>query len=122
MASKGKTYENSPLTPENFAEFITLIYKNKINSNNALEILDQMVEKGGDPTDILEDRGLHLLENVSDLEPIIDKIIKNNPAQVEQFKKGKTTLMQFFLGQVMKESQGKANPKMAEDLITQKLS
>lgn len=122
MASKGKTFENSPLTPENFAEFITLIYKNKINSNNALEILDQMVEKGGDPTDILEDRGLHLLENVSDLEPIIDKIIKNNPAQVEQFKKGKTALMQFFLGQVMKESQGKANPKMAEDLITQKLS
>jgi len=87
-----------------------------------VEILVRMVESGGDPTDILEDQGLRLLENVSDIEPIIDKIIKDNPDQVDQFKKGKTVILQFLIGQVMKETHGKANPKMAEDLFIQKLT
>ncbi|KKS40870.1 MAG: Aspartyl/glutamyl-tRNA(Asn/Gln) amidotransferase subunit B [Candidatus Kuenenbacteria bacterium GW2011_GWA2_42_15] len=122
MTAKNHTFADCPLTPENFAEFITLIYKNKINSKNAVEILVRMVESGGDPTDILEDQGLRLLENVSDIEPIIDKIIKDNPDQVDQFKKGKTVILQFLIGQVMKETHGKANPKMAEDLFIQKLT
>ena len=81
-----------------------------------------MVATGADPSNILEDQGLHLLEDVSDLEPIVDKVIKDNPDQVNQFKAGKTTLLKFFIGQVMKESGGKANPKMAEELLLQKLN
>ncbi|NMB47981.1 Asp-tRNA(Asn)/Glu-tRNA(Gln) amidotransferase subunit GatB [Candidatus Kuenenbacteria bacterium] len=122
LAAKGKTLDSTPLTPENFAEFITLIYKNKINSKNAVDILALMVENGGDPTSILADQGLRLLENIGDLAPLVDKIIADNPGQVEQFKKGKTALLQFFLGQLMKGTRGQANPKMAEELFLQKLS
>ncbi|HRY63258.1 MAG TPA: Asp-tRNA(Asn)/Glu-tRNA(Gln) amidotransferase subunit GatB [Patescibacteria group bacterium] len=122
LTGKEKTFETLPLTPENFAEFITLIYKNKINSKNALQILEQMVESGGDPTSILEDQGLHLLEDVSDIDPVVDKVIADNPEQVEQFKKGKTAVMQFLIGQVMKETKGRVNPKMAEELLIQKLT
>jgi len=110
------------VTPENFAEFITLIYKNKINSASAQKLLETMIDTGGDPSDILEDQGLHLMEDVGDLEPIVDKVIAENPDQLKQFKAGKTTLLKFFIGQVMKESQGKANPKMAEELLLQKLT
>ncbi len=113
---------NLKVTPENFAEFITLIYQSRINSKNALALLEKMVLTGGDPSNILEEEGLRLIDDVGDLEPIIDKVIKNNQIQVEQFKNGKTTILKYLIGQVMKESKGKANPKMAEDLLLQKLT
>ena len=81
-----------------------------------------MVDTGADPTNILEDQGMHLMEDVGDLEPIIDQVIKNNPDQVAVFKAGKTVLLRFLIGAVMKESRGKANPQMAEDILLQKLT
>ncbi|OGG87678.1 glutaminyl-tRNA synthase (glutamine-hydrolyzing) subunit B [Candidatus Kuenenbacteria bacterium RIFCSPHIGHO2_02_FULL_39_13] len=122
MAAKKISFLNLKVTPENFAEFITLIYKNKVNSANAQKILITMVDTGADPTNILEDQGMHLMEDVGDLEPIVDQVIKNNPDQIQAFKTGKTVLLKFFIGAVMKESHGKANPKMAEDLLLQKLT
>ncbi|MFH1890190.1 MAG: Asp-tRNA(Asn)/Glu-tRNA(Gln) amidotransferase subunit GatB [Candidatus Kuenenbacteria bacterium] len=113
--------EQSKITAENFAELITLIYKNKVNSKSAQNLLATMVKNGGDPTEILEDEGLHLIEDVSDIEPIVDKVIADNSKQAEQFRLGKQTLLKFFIGQVMKESKGQANPKMAEEMLLQKL-
>jgi len=122
MAAKKISFASLKITPENFAEFITLIYKNKVNSVNAQKILITMVDTGADPTNILEDQGMHLMEDVGDLEPIIDQVIKNNPDQVAVFKAGKTVLLRFLIGAVMKESRGKANPQMAEDILLQKLT
>jgi len=122
LSSHKKTIEQVNLTPENFAEFITLIYASKVNSTNAVKLLEQMIKTGGDPSDILEDQGLHLIENLSDLEPVVDKIIADFPDQVSAYKSGKQTLLKFFIGQTMKATSGKANPKMAEELIIQKLS
>ena len=122
MAAKRISFPNLKVTPENFAEFISLIYKNKVNSANAQKILITMVDTGADPTNILEDQGMHLIEDVADIEPIINQVIKNNPDQVKAFKTGKTVLLRFLIGEVMKESRGKANPKMAEDILLQKLT
>jgi len=122
LSSQNINFTELKITPENFAEFITLIYKNRINSKNALSLLIKMVKNGGDPSNILEEDGLHLMEDVGDLEPIINKVISDHPDQVSQFKAGKQTLLKFFVGQVMKESQGKANPKMAEEILLQKLT
>ena len=122
LSENEQSLDGAPLTPENFAELITLIYKNKINSKSANDILGLMVKNGGDPSSILADQGLRLLENIGDISPLVDKIIADNPSQVEQFKKGKTTLIQFFIGQLMRETKGQANPRMAEDLFLQKLS
>ncbi|PIR05934.1 Asp-tRNA(Asn)/Glu-tRNA(Gln) amidotransferase GatCAB subunit B [Candidatus Kuenenbacteria bacterium CG11_big_fil_rev_8_21_14_0_20_37_9] len=116
------TITSSKISPENFAEFITLIYKSRVNAKTAQNLLNIMLKTGGDPSDILEDEGLYLLENVADLEPIVDKVIRDNPRQVKEFQAGKQTLIKFFIGRTMKESRGKADPKMAEEIFLQKLS
>ncbi len=109
------------ITAENFAEFITIIYQNKINSSIAQKILEKMYQTGKDPSDIMSEEDLSEGTNAQDLENITDQIIKNNHKQVEQYKSGKETVIQFFIGQIMKETKGKANPKEVKDILIYKL-
>ena len=109
------------ISPENMAEFITLVYLNKVNSSAAQIILAAMFKTGGDPTHIMDDQDLAQLEGGEDLEKYIDLIIENNPDQVAEFKAGKDPLIQFFIGLGMKASKGKANPKDLEEIFRQKL-
>jgi len=99
------------ITPENFAEFITLVYQDKINSSAAQKILHVMYNEGGDPTNIMTELGLEQMDNDAELENIIKEVIDKNPAQVEQYKAGKEAVIQFFVGQTMAATKGKANPK-----------
>ncbi|NUM25460.1 MAG: Asp-tRNA(Asn)/Glu-tRNA(Gln) amidotransferase subunit GatB [Candidatus Buchananbacteria bacterium] len=109
------------ITAENFAEFISLVYQNKINSTVAQKILEKMHQTGKDPSVIIEEDDLGSTQDSGALEKIIDQIIINNPKQVEQYKNGKETLIQFFVGQVMKETKGQADPNETKDLLTNKL-
>jgi len=113
----GKTIKDLKLTAENFAELVCLIYQDKVNSSAGQTILDFMYNKGGDPTDIMRDMGLEQLDDAATLETAVKNILANNPAQVEQYKKGKTNVLQFLLGQVMAETKGKANPKIVKELL-----
>jgi aspartyl-tRNA(Asn)/glutamyl-tRNA(Gln) amidotransferase subunit B len=110
------------ITPENFAEFITLIYQNKISGPTALKILEEMMQTGGDPSQIMEEKNLGQISDIGELKKIIETIIDEHPEEAAEYKKGKLTLLQFFIGQVMKKTQGKANPKVAEKIIKNKLS
>lgn len=114
-------WENVPVTPENFAEFVSLIFQGKLNSSSAQTMLQKMVETGGDPSHLLEELGLEQVSDEGELEHIIDTVIKNNPDEVEKYQAGKTELLQFFMGQVMKESKGKANPGTVIPMIQEKL-
>jgi len=105
------------ITAENFAELITLVYQEKINSSAGQKILDEMYKKGGDPTDIMQEMGLEQMDNSEELEEIMKNIIKKNPAQVEEFKNGKEQLIQFFIGQAMAATKGKANPKKVIEIF-----
>lgn len=116
-----KAWADLQITSENFAEFITLIYQNKINSSAAQAILAEMFKTGRDPSQIMEEKNLGQIDDESELESIIDAVIEANPKQVEQFKAGKEAVLQFLVGQVMKETKGKANPKQAGDLLKKKL-
>ena len=109
------------ITPENFAEFITMIYQNKISGPVALKILEEMMLTGKDPSQIMDDGNMGQISNSDELETIIDEIINANPSEVEGYRNGKETLLQFFIGQAMKKTQGKANPQMVENLIKNKL-
>ncbi len=109
------------ITPENFAEFITLIYQNKISGPTAMKILEEMLLTGGDPSQIMESKNLGQISDTDEMEKIIDGIIAENPDEVKSYKAGKTNLIQFFIGQTMKKTQGKANPKIAEEIIKKKL-
>lgn len=109
------------ITPENFAEFITLIYQNKISGPTGLEVLEEMMLAGGDPSQIIETKNLGQISDISKLEKIADEIIKKHPKEAEEYKKGKTSLLQFFIGQIMKKTFGKANPKLTGEILKNKL-
>lgn len=109
------------ISAENFAEFITMIYEDKISSSAAQAMLAEMFETGGDPSNILEEKGLGQVSDEAEIEKITDSVIKNNSKSVGDFKKGKENAIKFLIGQVMKESKGKANPKVAEEILRKKL-
>ncbi|NCN22497.1 Asp-tRNA(Asn)/Glu-tRNA(Gln) amidotransferase GatCAB subunit B, partial [Candidatus Falkowbacteria bacterium] len=103
------------------AELICLIYQNKINSSAGQTLLEFMYNHGGDPSDIMKKMGLEQMDDVAALKKTIAKIISENKEQVEQYKKGKTNVIQFLLGKVMAETGGKANPKITKQLLEEAL-
>ncbi|MBU1036567.1 Asp-tRNA(Asn)/Glu-tRNA(Gln) amidotransferase subunit GatB [Patescibacteria group bacterium] len=109
------------ITPENFAEFISLIYEGRINSSAAQVVLKEMFKTGKDPSDIMEDKNLGQVDDLSQLSEVVDQILKKYPAEAESYKKGKTVLIKFFIGAVMKETKGKANPQRVEEILKEKL-
>lgn len=117
LREENLTIRDIKITPENFAEFITLVYQDKINSSAAQTILKEMYKNGGDPTNIMTDKGLEQMDNEADLEKAVQEIIDKNPAQVEQFKAGKEAVLQFFVGQIMASTRGKANPKKVIEIL-----
>lgn len=105
------------ITPENFAELIYMTFIGEISSSGAQEVLKEMFRTGGDPSQIIESKNLKQVSNAEELEAVIKEVIKNNPQPVEDYKKGKETALQFLVGQVMKTSKGKANPKLIDKIL-----
>ncbi|MEI6836067.1 MAG: Asp-tRNA(Asn)/Glu-tRNA(Gln) amidotransferase subunit GatB [Candidatus Falkowbacteria bacterium] len=105
------------ITPENFAELVCLIYQGKINSSAGQTILKEMYANGGDPEDIMKNLGLEQIDNEAELIEAIKIIIEKNPAQAAEYKAGKLPLIQFFVGKVMAETKGKANPEVVRGLL-----
>lgn len=121
LNNEGINISQCKITPENFAEFITIVYGGKINQASASKLLEEMYKTGKDPSNIMDEQDLTQIEDASELEEIVKKVIKNNPSQVELYKKGKTTVIQYFIGQVMKETKGKANPQIVKELLEKEL-
>lgn len=109
------------ITPENFAEFISLIYTNKINSTNAQLLLEKMLEAGGDPSIIMEEDRLGQVQDTNLIETALDNVIKMNPDQVTQYRSGKTAVIQFLIGKAMKETRGQADPQTIKTILEKKL-
>ncbi len=105
------------VSAENFAELLTLVYQDKINSSAGQTILKTMVEKGGDPSHIMTDQGLEQIDDTEALQATVQEIINKNPSQVEEYKSGKENLIQFFVGQTMAATKGKANPKKVIEIL-----
>ncbi|MFH1838268.1 MAG: Asp-tRNA(Asn)/Glu-tRNA(Gln) amidotransferase subunit GatB [Candidatus Kuenenbacteria bacterium] len=105
------------ISPENFAELLCLIYKNKINQTNAQKVLEEMFNIGANPSDIIKEQKMEQVSDESELENLVKKIIENNPKIVEEYKNGKENVVQFLIGQVMKESKGKANPQIVIEIF-----
>ncbi|OGF82626.1 glutaminyl-tRNA synthase (glutamine-hydrolyzing) subunit B [Candidatus Giovannonibacteria bacterium RIFCSPLOWO2_01_FULL_44_16] len=104
--------------PENFAELIKMIYKKEITSRVAKDVLRHMVEQGGDPSTIVEEKGLKQMSDTGALEEIAKKIISANPNAIADYKKGKQQSLQFLVGQMMKETKGAANPETILEILT----
>ena len=106
------------LTPENLAELVGLIEKGTISNNIGKQILiEDMITNGEKASDVVERKGLSQISDEGAIKEIVQKIVDANPQQVEAYKNGKTNFLGFFVGQVMKETKGRANPKTVNELV-----
>ena len=112
---------DSSITSKKMAQLINCISSGVISGRTAKEVFLIMNETGDDPKKIIESKGLQQKSDPKELELIIDKIMETNKDKVEQFKSGKDKLFGFFVGQVMKVSEGKANPQLVNDILKKKL-
>jgi aspartyl-tRNA(Asn)/glutamyl-tRNA(Gln) amidotransferase subunit B len=113
--------EQSPVSAERLALLIARIADNTISGKIAKEVFQDMWSSDKTPDQVIEEKGLQQISDVGELEAIVDKVIAENPKQVEQYLSGKDKVFGFFVGNVMKLTKGKANPAQVNDLLKKKL-
>ena len=116
-----KRLADSPISAEQLGGLIALIKDNTISGKIAKDVFAEMYSSGKDAAAIVEDKGLKQVTDTGAIEAVIDKIIDANPDNVAKYRGGKDKLFGFFVGQVMKETQGKANPAIVNELLKKKL-
>ena len=110
-----------PLKPEQLAEMVQLIDGGVISGKIAKELLSELLAQGGSPKAIVEAKGLGMVSDPAAITAIVEALLAAHPAEVEAFRGGKTKLQGFFIGQLMKQTGGKADPKLANQILNQKL-
>lgn len=113
--------QDSPVTPQMLADLLQRIADNTISGKIAKEVFEAMWQGEGSTDRIIEARGLKQITDSSEIEGLIDDVIAANPTQVEQFRAGKEKVLGFFVGQIMKQSKGKANPGQVNSMLRDKL-
>jgi len=117
MKEKYLNFEDLLITPENFADLMNLILEEKISSRVAKDVLRKMAETGAEPNAIVNEEGLEQVEDEGSIEETARKIMDENPKAVEDYRKGKESSVQFLVGMLIKETKGKANPRLARDIL-----
>ncbi len=110
------------LKPQILAELISLIEDGTISGKIAKEILPELLSKGGSAKELVESKGVKQISDKGELEKIINEVIAANPKELEQYRSGKTKLLGFFVGQVMKQTGGQADPKLTNQMMAKKLN
>ena len=121
LKAAGTTLADSGLAPAQLASLAKLLAADAISSNQAHEVFGAMAETGDDPEKIVDARGMRQVSDTGALEPIVDTVLARCTDQVEQFRGGNRKVVGFLVGQCMKESHGKGNPKLFNQLLTSKL-
>jgi aspartyl-tRNA(Asn)/glutamyl-tRNA(Gln) amidotransferase subunit B len=122
LNEENKSFEESSINSTHLDGLLKLINKGTISGKIAKTVFEEMFRTGKDAEEIVKEKGLVQVSDESELEKIVDDIISDSPGEVERFKGGETKLMGFFVGHVMKETKGKANPKVVNELLRKKLS
>jgi aspartyl-tRNA(Asn)/glutamyl-tRNA(Gln) amidotransferase subunit B len=121
IKNKGIPIAKSPVTAAAFSELLKLIEDKKINANAAKIVFDEMVDTLKDPKSIVKEKGLEQVSDQFELETMVAQVIDENPDEVAAYKDGKTKLFSFFMGQLMKKTRGKADPKIVTLMLKSKL-
>lgn len=121
MMERGIDIRTTKITPENFAEFITLIATTKLNGTAGLKVLNAMLDDGRSPAHLMEDLKLGTMQDAGELADIIDRIIEGHKEEVLRYQAGEEKLLPFFVGLVMKETQGTADPGVSRNMLLVKL-
>ncbi|MCA1692739.1 MAG: glutamine--tRNA ligase/YqeY domain fusion protein [Actinobacteria bacterium] len=112
---------DSPISGAGLGALVTAVGSDAITGPVAKEVLAEMAERGGDPRKIVAERGLAQVSDEGEIAAMVDEVLAGNPDKVDLYRSGKTSLLGFFVGQVMKASQGKANPQVVQKLLGQRL-
>jgi len=121
IKSNRLSFDQLPFKPNQLAEMLKMIDLGEISGKIAKEILPELLIKGGSPKQLVKERGLGMIGDPKIIEEYIDKLILNYPNEVESFRAGKKKLLGFFVGLLMKETKGKADPKLANQILNKKL-
>ena len=122
LNNSGKTVSESLLTAEDLAELINTVESGSINNNQAKDVLVEMFGSGQSAPEVIKAKGFEQVSDSGEIEKIVDEVIASNQANVAAYRGGNEKLFGFFVGQVMKASQGKANPKVVNEILKSKLS
>ena len=121
LSNAGIEIAKAPVTPENLAKLLALIAKGTISGKIAKKVFAEMWKDGADPEEIVKAQGLVQISDTGALKELVVKVIANNPKAVEAFKAGKKKAVGALVGQIMKETKGKANPKVINELLNDEL-
>ena len=121
LNEKNLDISRSPISAQNLSKLINLIKDGTISGKIAKSVFEIMAKGNIDPQKIIEEKGLKQQSDPKQLEKIVDKVIKENEDKVKEFKSGKDKLFGFFVGLVMKISEGKANPQLVNEILKKKL-
>ncbi|MBQ9335682.1 MAG: Asp-tRNA(Asn)/Glu-tRNA(Gln) amidotransferase subunit GatB, partial [Lentisphaeria bacterium] len=121
LSESGHSFSDCPLPPENLAEMVDLIQGGTINGKIGKTVFPEMFATGKKAADIIKEKGLVQVSDEGAILKFIEDAIAANPAQVQQYREGRKNVLQFFVGQVMKASRGKANPQTVQKLLAEKL-
>ena len=113
---------DSRIVPSMVAELVALVEDGSISSKQAKDVFAEMAATGDAPGAIVELKGMKQVSDTGEIEAVVDRVIADNPGQVEQYRGGKTTVIGFFVGAVMRETGGQANPKVVNEVLTRKLN
>ena len=113
---------DTKVSPEMLADLVVRIFHGEVSSSGAQVVLKEMFATGDMPGKIIEEKDLAQLSSVGDLEKAVDKVIANNPKAVEDYKNGKEASLKFLVGMAMRETKGRANPQVVEEILKKKLS
>ena len=122
LNNSGKSIADSPVSASALAELVKILGTGAVNNNQAKEVLVEMFSSGAGAAAVIKEKGFEQISDESAIEKIVDEIIETNQNQVAAYRGGNEKLFGFFVGQVMKASQGKANPKIVNDLLKRRLS
>ena len=117
----GKGITDSPIVADKLGNLVDLISNNVISSRIAKDVFEEMVARGKDPGVIVKEKGLKQITDAGEIETAVNNVIADNADQVKKFREGNEKLVGWFVGQVMKKTQGKANPQMVNELLLEKL-
>jgi len=122
MNERGKRVDALGIKPGDLAVIIKMTKDSVLSHTAAKDVLRECIDTGKEPATIVAEKGLAQVSDTGEIEKIADQVISSNPKSVEDFKNGKDNAISFLVGQMMKLSKGKANPKMANEILRRKLA
>lgn len=122
LNESGIDIENSPVKPSHIAQLVKLIQEGTISTKIAKEIFDEVFQTSKDPAIIVEEKGLKQISDEGQIRQIVKSVLEKHPNEVQKYKEGNTKLLGFFVGQIMKETKGKANPGLVNKILQEELA